>query len=160
MNGVLFKSKINLLISNDNECKICYEEFDKEYHTITCKWCDNSLCLYCYINILKTNNGKHDCPYCKRRISTFHCHTNEEFKDYIGHLVYKNTISDYEKILLDKAKIRDVKKEEKKSANIKCPRCKTYKYEEDFINNKNRILKTCIDCRKRNKKYRDNEKLV
>jgi hypothetical protein len=146
------KRRIDLIISNGNECKICYEEFDKEYHTITCKECDNVICFNCYINILKTNNGTYTCPYCKKQISYFSLSSFFYFM-----LKEKYTINDYDKMLLDKARLKNIRKE--KVANIKCPRCNTYKYEEDFINNKNRVLKTCIDCRERNKKYRQKNPL-
>jgi len=38
--------------------------------------------------------------------------------------------------------------------NIKCPRCKTYRYEKQFIA-KDRVMKTCEICRDRGKKYAD-----
>ena len=47
---------------------------------------------------------------------------------------------------------------EEEKADIKCPKCKTYKYPKDFLNEKNRTLKTCKECRNRAKKYRDNHK--
>jgi hypothetical protein len=40
-------------------------------------------------------------------------------------------------------------------ANIKCPSCKSYRYPSDFLNDKNRTLKTCKNCRKNAKKMRD-----
>ena len=43
-------------------------------------------------------------------------------------------------------------------ANIKCKRCKSYRYPKDFLNAKGRELKTCQMCRDRNKKYRENYK--
>ena len=43
-------------------------------------------------------------------------------------------------------------------ADVKCPKCKTYRYPNDFLNEKNRILKTCINCRKTGKKSRENTK--
>ena len=43
-------------------------------------------------------------------------------------------------------------------ADKKCPKCKTYKYPKQFLNDKNRTLKTCDDCRKRDKKSRDKYK--
>jgi hypothetical protein len=33
-------------------------------------------------------------------------------------------------------------------ANVKCGRCKIYRYEKDFLNSKNRQLKTCSYCRR------------
>jgi len=38
--------------------------------------------------------------------------------------------------------------------NIKCPRCRTYRYEKQFIA-KDRVMKTCEICRDKNKKYAD-----
>jgi len=38
-------------------------------------------------------------------------------------------------------------------ADIKCNRCKTYRYLTDFLNDKNRTMKTCKKCRGRAKKY-------
>jgi len=40
-------------------------------------------------------------------------------------------------------------------ANIKCNSCKTYRYPSDFLNDKNRTLKTCKNCRSNAKKMRD-----
>lgn len=40
-------------------------------------------------------------------------------------------------------------------ADIKCPSCKTYRYPSDFLNDKNRTLKTCKNCRANAKKIRD-----
>jgi len=37
--------------------------------------------------------------------------------------------------------------------NVKCPRCKCYRNEDDFLK-EGRRLKSCIDCRKHNKIYR------
>jgi len=42
-----------------------------------------------------------------------------------------------------------------KKADIKCPSCKTYRYPSDFLNDKNRTLKTCKNCRANAKKMRD-----
>lgn len=36
----------------------------------------------------------------------------------------------------------------------KCPKCKTYRYPKQFLNDKNRLLKTCTNCRRIAKKYR------
>ena len=43
-------------------------------------------------------------------------------------------------------------------ADIKCPSCKTYRYPSDFLNDKNRTLKTCKNCREYAKKSRDKNK--
>ena len=40
-------------------------------------------------------------------------------------------------------------------ADIKCRRCKIYRYPSDFLNDKNRTLKTCKNCRANAKKSRD-----
>ena len=43
-------------------------------------------------------------------------------------------------------------------ADIKCPRCKTYRYPSDFLNDKNRTLKTCKNCRVKQKEIRERNK--
>ena len=43
-------------------------------------------------------------------------------------------------------------------ADIKCPKCKTYRYQKDFLNDKNRILKTCKRCREISIKSRNKNK--
>ena len=43
-------------------------------------------------------------------------------------------------------------------ANIKCNRCKSYRYPKDFLNDKGRQLKTCQRCRDRAKKSREKNK--
>jgi len=43
-------------------------------------------------------------------------------------------------------------------ADIKCNRCKSYRYSSDFLNDKNRTMKTCKKCREICKKSR--EKLI
>lgn len=40
-------------------------------------------------------------------------------------------------------------------ADIKCPSCKSYRYPSDFLNDKNRTLKTCKKCRANAKKIRE-----
>ena len=47
---------------------------------------------------------------------------------------------------------------EEQKADIKCPKCKTYRYPSDFLNDKNRTLKTCKRCRAIDKKYREKNK--
>ena len=47
---------------------------------------------------------------------------------------------------------------EEQKADIKCPKCKTYRYPSDFLNDKNRTLKTCKNCRVIGKKSRDKNK--
>jgi len=39
-------------------------------------------------------------------------------------------------------------------ADIKCNKCKTYRFPTDFLNDKNRTLKTCKKCREYGKKYK------
>jgi len=39
------------------------------------------------------------------------------------------------------------------SRDIRCPKCKCFRFEEDFLKN-HRLLKTCINCRNNAKKYR------
>jgi len=39
------------------------------------------------------------------------------------------------------------------SRDIRCPKCKCFRFEEDFLKN-HRLLKTCINCRNNVKKYR------
>jgi len=39
------------------------------------------------------------------------------------------------------------------SRDIRCPKCKCFRFEKDFIKN-NRLLKTCINCRNNSKNYR------
>jgi len=39
-------------------------------------------------------------------------------------------------------------------ADVKCNRCKTYRYSTDFLNDKNRTMKTCKKCREVAKKSR------
>lgn len=43
-------------------------------------------------------------------------------------------------------------------ADIKCPKCKTYRYEKNFLNDKNRRLKTCQSCRQISTKSRNKNK--
>ena len=40
-------------------------------------------------------------------------------------------------------------------ADVKCPKCKTYRFPNDFLNEKNRVLKTCQVCRNIGKKSRE-----
>ena len=47
---------------------------------------------------------------------------------------------------------------EEEKADLKCPKCKTYRYPREFLNTKNRTLKTCIQCRERATKYRNEKK--
>jgi len=39
------------------------------------------------------------------------------------------------------------------SRDIRCPKCKCFRFEEDFLKN-HRLLKTCINCRNNAKNYR------
>jgi len=39
------------------------------------------------------------------------------------------------------------------SRDIRCPKCKCFRFEKDFIKN-HRLLKTCINCRNNSKNYR------
>jgi len=43
-------------------------------------------------------------------------------------------------------------------ADIKCGKCKTYRYSSDFLNDKNRTMKSCKKCREYSKKSRDKYK--
>jgi len=43
------------------------------------------------------------------------------------------------------------------SRDIRCPKCKCFRFEEDFIKN-DRRLKTCINCRNHEKNYRMKKK--
>ena len=43
-------------------------------------------------------------------------------------------------------------------ADVKCPKCKTYRFPDDFLNEKNRVLKTCQVCRNVGKKSREKNK--
>ena len=47
---------------------------------------------------------------------------------------------------------------EEEKADLKCPKCKTYRFPREFLNTKNRTLKTCIQCRDRATKYRNTNK--
>jgi len=43
-------------------------------------------------------------------------------------------------------------------ANIRCNRCKCFRYPSEFLNDKGRELKTCIKCRTNNAKAREKNK--
>jgi hypothetical protein len=48
--------------------------------------------------------------------------------------------------------------DEEQKADIKCSKCKTYRYSTDFLNDKNRTLKTCKRCRQIDTKSRERTK--
>ena len=41
----------------------------------------------------------------------------------------------------------------------KCPRCRCWRVEEQFYNDKGRKIKTCVLCRNLSKKYRDKKRV-
>ncbi len=43
---------------------------------------------------------------------------------------------------------------------IKCSRCKTNRLKSQFLSKKGRLLKGCIECQKRNKRYADKRKEI
>lgn len=45
-------------------------------------------------------------------------------------------------------------------ADIKCGKCKCYRYPSEFLNAKGRTLKTCIKCRELNAKSRNRNKCL
>jgi hypothetical protein len=46
----------------------------------------------------------------------------------------------------------------KKVNFLKCPRCRCWRVEEQFYNDKGRKIKTCVCCRNLSKKYRDKKR--
>lgn len=147
---------INNILTNNDECSICFGNISYKYNPMICTDCKNTMCFHCYINIIKTNN-RFICPYCKVK----HQYIDNEFIDDYIYLL--KTDSRMEFILqTEKVKkiVKKIMEEKGEIITTKCPRCNTYKYKKDFINDKNRVLKTCMDCRLRNKKYRDSKIMV
>ena len=60
----LFFKRIEYIKLNNKQeiCNICVEDIK---HNIICNKCSNNICGFCYINIIKINNGLFKCPYCK-----------------------------------------------------------------------------------------------
>ena len=43
---------------------------------------------------------------------------------------------------------------------IKCSRCKTKRLKSQFLSKNGRLLKGCVECQKRNKRYADKRKEI
>lgn len=53
----------------------------------------------------------------------------------------------------------DVNQSKMRKNFFKCPRCRCWRIDEHFYNDKGRKLKTCICCRNLCKKYRDKKSI-
>ena len=63
------KRRIYLILStnlDEIECLIC-ESFQEKVnnHLVACNKCGNSICAYCFVDIIKINEGLMICPFCR-----------------------------------------------------------------------------------------------
>ena len=75
------KKFIDKIMNLPNECQICYNEYENRH---TCLECLNSMCIVCFLNIIRQNDGVTVCPYCShsKRVVASNC--VESYIDFVG----------------------------------------------------------------------------
>lgn len=80
-NWKVIKRRLDMFLNEVTfECAVC-EDFEgrPKNSLLHCNKCGQSFCVYCYTDIMRVNNGKIICPFCRHETgSTQHSHVVEQ----------------------------------------------------------------------------------